>query len=86
VSLTIAAVDVTLGNTHPALRRCWHPVALESDVPDGTPLGVRLLGERWMIARLGGLLVAMRDRCPHRLVPLSAGRIVGDQVECAYHG
>ena len=86
MSLTIAAVDVTLGNTHPALRRCWHPVALESDVPDGSPLGVRLLGERWMIARLGGQLVAMRDRCPHRLVPLSAGRIVGDQVECAYHG
>ena len=55
-------------------------------MPDGTPLGVRLLGERWMLARLGGELVAMRDRCPHRLVPLSAGRIVGDQVECAYHG
>ena len=28
----------------------------------------------------------MRDRCPHRLVPLSAGPVVDDQLECAYHG
>lgn len=75
-----------LGNTEPILRRCWHPVALESDVPTDAPLGVRLLGERWLLARLGSGLVAMRDRCPHRLVPLSAGRIVGDEIECAYHG
>ena len=39
-----------------------------------------------MLARLAGEIVALRDRCPHRLVPLSAGRIVDDQVECAYHG
>ncbi len=75
-----------LTNTHPALRRWWHPVAFESDVPAAAPLGVRLLGERWVLARLGGELVALRDRCPHRLVPLSAGRIIGDELECAYHG
>src|SRR6478735_4369740 len=73
-------------NLHPSLRRCWHPVALEQQVPEASPLGVRLLGERWLLARLGGEIVAMRDRCPHRLVPLSAGRIVDDEIECAYHG
>lgn len=75
-----------LTNTHPALRRCWHPVALVSDVPADGMLGVRLLGERWLLARLGGELVALRDRCPHRLVPLSAGKVVDDTVQCAYHG
>jgi len=75
-----------LQNTHPALRACWHPVALEADVPIDSPLAVRLLGESWLLARLGGELVAMRDRCPHRLVPLSAGKIVGNEIECAYHG
>lgn len=75
-----------LTNVHPALRDCWHPVALEADMPDDRPLGVRLLGERWLLARLRGGLVAMRDQCPHRLVPLSAGTIVGDEVQCAYHG
>ncbi len=83
---TLRVVSRGLTNTHPALRRFWHPVALLTDVPDGKPLGITLLGERWLVARLGGELVGMHDRCPHRKVPLSAGRIVDDQVECAYHG
>ena len=73
-------------NTHSGLRKFWHPVALESDLVDGAPLPVRLLGERWIVAKLGGELVGMRDLCPHRLVPLSAGKIVGTEVECGYHG
>ena len=31
-------------------------------------------------------LVALEDRCPHRLLPLSKGNLVGDNVECGYHG
>jgi vanillate O-demethylase monooxygenase subunit len=79
-------MTAVLTNTHPALRRFWHPVALEADVPPDRPLAVRLLGEAWVLARLGGELVALRDRCPHRLVPLSAGTIVGDELQCSYHG
>jgi nitrite reductase/ring-hydroxylating ferredoxin subunit len=33
-----------------------------------------------------GRPVALVDRCPHRNAPLSAGRIVGDHVQCHYHG
>jgi phenylpropionate dioxygenase-like ring-hydroxylating dioxygenase large terminal subunit len=77
---------MTLTNTHPSLRNFWHPVALESDVTGDGPFAVALLGERWVLARLHGELVAMQDRCPHRFVPLSAGRVVGDELECAYHG
>lgn len=73
-------------NMHPGLRQFWHPVALESDLDESAPLAVRLLGERWIVAKLDGALVGMRDLCPHRLVPLSAGKIVGSQVECGYHG
>ena len=29
---------------------------------------------------------ALRDACPHRGMPLSAGSFDGDQVECCYHG
>ncbi len=39
-----------------------------------------------MLARLGSELVAMRDRCPHRMAPISAGKIVDDTIECPYHG
>lgn len=73
-------------NTHPGLRQFWHPVALESDLLNNGPLGVRLLGERWLVAKLGTELVGMRDLCPHRLVPLSAGQVIGAEVECGYHG
>jgi phenylpropionate dioxygenase-like ring-hydroxylating dioxygenase large terminal subunit len=29
---------------------------------------------------------ALLDRCPHRNVPLSAGSVVGGELQCAYHG
>lgn len=29
---------------------------------------------------------ALLDRCPHRNVPLSLGRVVGGNLQCAYHG
>ena len=33
-----------------------------------------------------GRVVALEDRCPHRLLPLSKGKRVGDDVQCGYHG
>jgi phenylpropionate dioxygenase-like ring-hydroxylating dioxygenase large terminal subunit len=39
--------DGRMGNLHPALRRCWHPVAPASGLADGSP--VELLGETWIL-------------------------------------
>jgi phenylpropionate dioxygenase-like ring-hydroxylating dioxygenase large terminal subunit len=74
-------------NVDPALRACWHPIGTvaELDAGDGI-LGVTLLGERFVVARLAGRLVAFPDECPHRLAPLSAGTCVGATLQCAYHG
>lgn len=33
-----------------------------------------------------GDVTALPDRCPHRLLPLSAGKLEGNTVQCAYHG
>ena len=33
-----------------------------------------------------GAAVALQDACWHRLVPLSMGKLIGDNVQCAYHG
>jgi vanillate O-demethylase monooxygenase subunit len=34
----------------------------------------------------GGKIVALEDRCAHRHAPLSRGRVLGEDIECAYHG
>jgi phenylpropionate dioxygenase-like ring-hydroxylating dioxygenase large terminal subunit len=78
-----------LGNTHHALRRAWHPVARAEEV-GSAPLAVELLGEAWVLWRVpsGGPeeVVAFVDRCPHRLAPLSIGRLERAGLRCAYHG
>ena len=73
------------GNLHPSLRRAWHPVCREDELGDG-PLGVQLLGEWFVLYRAGDAVRALPDRCPHRYAPLSAGRVVGDELQCAYQG
>ena len=74
-----------LHNTHPALRRCWHPVARSSEVGHDLTR-VELLGEPYVVYRAGTEPVAFTDRCPHRLAPLSLGRREGAHLRCAYHG
>lgn len=76
-----------IDNTSAAWRRTWQAVALSNEVGD-EPVGVSLLGEPWVLARLGAArrVAAFPDRCPHRLAPLSAGRVEGDVLRCGYHG
>ena len=33
-----------------------------------------------------GTAVALEDRCCHRALPLSMGKVVGDRLQCGYHG
>src|SRR5262249_4096367 len=46
-----------------------------------------MLGEPGLLVRRrDGGVFALRDICPHRGMPLSAGRFDGAEVECCYHG
>ncbi len=74
-----------LTNTTPALRRAWHCVAESDDVTDA-PRRVWLLDEPWVVIRIAGIARVFVDRCPHRSAPLSIGTLVGDELQCAYHG
>lgn len=85
VGPTWRVMGPTLSNSHPALRRCWHPVGTEEEIGEG-PTRVMLLGEPWVVVRLDGCLTAFLDRCPHRLAPLSQGKVVGNSLQCCYHG
>jgi phenylpropionate dioxygenase-like ring-hydroxylating dioxygenase large terminal subunit len=69
-----------------AYRRAWFPVARAEDLAEG-PVAVRLLGESLVAYRGGDRgLVVMRNRCAHRGAQLSLGKIVGNDIQCPYHG
>ena len=68
------------------LRNAWYVAALSADVGPA-PQALRLLGDDIVVYRQqGGQAVALEDACPHRKLPLSMGRLVGDTIECGYHG
>jgi phenylpropionate dioxygenase-like ring-hydroxylating dioxygenase large terminal subunit len=65
----------------------WYFAALASDLKPGKLQRYELLGEPVLLGRKAtGEVFALRDICPHRAAPLSAGRIVDGTVECPYHG
>jgi phenylpropionate dioxygenase-like ring-hydroxylating dioxygenase large terminal subunit len=65
---------------------CWY-VAATSDEVGRQPLGRRLLDRDVVLYRTQtGEPVALADRCAHRAMPLSAGRLDGDDIVCGYHG
>jgi phenylpropionate dioxygenase-like ring-hydroxylating dioxygenase large terminal subunit len=70
------------------LRGLWYMPALASSLQPGQMRREMLLGEPVLLGRMrDGQAFAMRDICPHRGVPLSAGKILAENtVECPYHG
>lgn len=67
-------------------KNCWY-ICAEPQELTGKILSRKILGVQLAIYRLAnGAAVAVEDRCPHRLVPLSMGRVEGDLLHCAYHG
>lgn len=65
----------------------WYVVALSSEVESGDLFTRKILGTSILLfRRKNGEAVALRDRCPHRLAPLSLGVLNDDQVICRYHG
>jgi Phenylpropionate dioxygenase and related ring-hydroxylating dioxygenases, large terminal subunit len=62
----------------------WLPVAFSDDVKG--LYEVSLLGKDILIIKKGGKLVALSNRCPHRLAKLSKGKLLDEEIQCPYHG
>lgn len=75
------------------IRRCptlphnaWYAAATSADI-GRTPLAREVLGTRVVLYRTtGGKAVALEDRCRHKPVPLSTGRLRGDNIIAGYTG
>jgi len=67
-------------------RNQWYVIAYSHEVTREL-LKRDCLGDPILLYRTeGGRPVAMFDRCPHRGMPLSKGWLLGDRIQCGYHG
>jgi phenylpropionate dioxygenase-like ring-hydroxylating dioxygenase large terminal subunit len=68
------------------LRNFWYAAAWPSEIANG-PLARTICGEPVVMFRAtDGGSVALEDRCCHRNLPLSMGKVEGDNIRCGYHG
>lgn len=64
----------------------WHPV-LEVKHLGAKPQGIRIDGQELVLFRTSdGAIGALDNCCPHRRMRLSLGSVVGNKLQCTYHG
>ena len=68
----------------PYVLNTWYPLTWSRNV--GRALSAnQIVEQRVVLYRTeAGQVVAMEDACPHRLMPLSMGKLKGDAIECGY--
>ena len=68
------------------IRGAWYVAGWDAEI-DSAPLARTICGVPMLFyRRLDRSVVAMRDACPHRMLPLSMGIREGDSIRCKYHG
>lgn len=74
--------------------RQWYPVSPVEDLDPKKPVPITLLGQSFVLWKSGAeheqpdTYIALKNECPHRLAPLSEGRIdeTSGHLMCSYHG
>lgn len=71
----------------PFLRNAWYCAGWAHEL-SREPIARTLLNESVLFYRKqdSGSAVAIGNRCPHRFAPLHKGKLVGDVIQCPYHG
>ncbi|KAK9811313.1 hypothetical protein WJX72_001607 [[Myrmecia] bisecta] len=64
----------------------WYVVGVEADLDKEQPHAVTVLGGQFVLWYTNGAWHCNVDMCPHRLAPMSEGKIVDDSLQCSYHG
>ncbi|MFT5047546.1 MAG: phenylpropionate dioxygenase-like ring-hydroxylating dioxygenase large terminal subunit [Porticoccaceae bacterium] len=68
------------------VRNAWYVAGWSSEF-DESLKRVVILEQAVVMYRLSdGSVVGLEDQCPHRLLPLSKGKRIGDDIQCGYHG
>ncbi len=62
------------------MRNCWQVAGFPKEI-GAAPLARTINEEEVVLFRTAsGEAVALADRCPHRLAPLSLGRVAGNEI------
>jgi nitrite reductase/ring-hydroxylating ferredoxin subunit len=66
----------------------WLPIGSAESLVGDVPTSIEVVGIKLAVWRNGTTWSVMRDACPHRLAPLSQGRVdpTTGCIECPYHG
>lgn len=83
----VSALEQTF--TSGSFPRTWVPIASTFELIPDKPTPVRFLEQHYVVFQDNdGEWRVMDDACPHRLAPLSEGRVdrKSNRIECAYHG
>jgi vanillate O-demethylase monooxygenase subunit len=68
------------------LENIWYCAAHSAEITD-KPLARLICGMPMVFYRgESGAVAALEDRCPHRQAPLSMGNVIGEDIQCNYHG
>ena len=68
------------------LKNAWYIAAEPQELAAG-PIARTILNQSVVVYRTAsGRIAVLEDRCPHRLVPLSMGKVEGEHLQCLYHG
>lgn len=69
------------------LKNAWYVAGFKDELDGGKIVARRFLDTPVVMMRHSdGRVAALEDLCPHRLMPLSFGTRVGDELQCGYHG
>ena len=65
----------------------WYAILESNEIKKGKIIGVTRMGEKLVAWRNSqGELAVMLDKCPHRGVAFSVGKLIGDCIQCPFHG
>ena len=68
------------------VRQAWYVAGWSSEFTRSISR-ITIMNENIALYRTrAGKIVALQDRCPHKSLPLSMGRLIDDNIQCGYHG
>lgn len=68
-------------------KNSWYIGARSDELKKGTILPRTIINQELVIFRDDdGVVKTLVDKCPHKGVPLSLGKVNGNQITCRYHG